>query len=59
YYYVKVLKAFLVVEDEPDLAGPNLGAGAKVGLFALAFAVIALGLFPEDVMQFIRFGVIR
>lgn len=59
YYYVKVLKAFLVVNDEPGLAGPNLGVGAKVGLFALAFAVIALGLFPEPVMEFIRLAVIR
>ena len=59
YYYVRVLKAFLVSEDEPSSALENdihIGPGVRLWLFALAGLVLALGIFPGPAMDFLRAG---
>lgn len=59
YYYVRVLKAFLVSEDEPSAAledGVRIGPGVRLWLFALAVLVIGLGIFPGPAMDFLRAG---
>ena len=58
YYYVRVLKVFLVSEDEPTLLedGARIGPGVRLWFFALAVLVLALGIFPGPAMEFLRTG---
>jgi NADH-quinone oxidoreductase subunit N len=53
FYYVKVLKAFLVYNDSPTIQKMKLDKGEFYGLIILAVLVIGLGLFPQVLVQFI------
>ena len=52
YYYLRVLKAFLVVpaDDGAAIAPSKIGWAAGITLCSLALAVVALGLWPEPVL---------
>ena len=54
YYYVKVLKVFLVFEDQANALRLKLESVLAFCIFALAGSVLALGLYPEPFIQFIR-----
>ena len=52
YYYLRVLKAFLVVSDEDCEAKPvTVDAAAGLAIFALAFITLSLGLWPEPLLN--------
>ena len=52
YYYLRVLKAFLVVTDEENEAKPvAIGTSARLTLFTLAAVLVALGLWPEPLLD--------
>ena len=53
FYYVKVLKAFLVADDSPTLAPIKLGKLEGFGLFVLAALVVGLGIYPTALVGFI------
>ena len=50
YYYLKVLKAFLVVDEEsrPEVESNPV---VRMALIILALGVIGLGLFPQPVLD--------
>mgnify|MGYP001467111725 CR=1 FL=1 len=52
YYYLRVLKAFLVApaDDGAAIAPSKIGWAAGVTLCVLALAVVALGLWPEPLL---------
>ena len=58
YYYLRVLKAFLVVPADDGEAAPvapvKTGWAAGVTLCVLAMAVLALGLWPEPLLALLR-----
>ncbi|MCB1123305.1 MAG: NADH-quinone oxidoreductase subunit N, partial [Verrucomicrobiae bacterium] len=54
FYYVKVLKAFLVSNEQPAIQKMTLDKGEFYGLIILAVLVIGLGLFPSVLVEFIR-----
>ena len=52
YYYLRVLKAFLVVTDEDNEAKPvAVGTTAGLSIFALAAILVVLGLWPEPLLN--------
>ena len=52
YYYLRVLKAFLVVTDEDNEAKPvAVGTTAGLNIFALAAILVVLGLWPEPLLN--------
>ena len=52
YYYLRVLKAFLVATDEDAEAKPvPVGAAAGTAIFVLAATLVALGLWPEPLLN--------
>ena len=52
YYYLRVLKAFLVVTDEDNEAKPvAVGTAAGLSIFALAAILVMLGLWPEPLLN--------
>ena len=53
YYYLKVLRAFLVT-GEPALPPVRVGTNAWVVLVMLAVLVVALGLWPEPLLEWLR-----
>ena len=50
YYYLKVLKAFLVF-DEEDRPVVEINPVVHMALIILALGVIVLGLFPQPVLD--------
>ena len=56
YYYLRVLKAFLVApaDDGAAIAPSKIGWAAGVTLCVLALAVVALGLWPEPLLGLLR-----
>jgi len=52
YYYLRVLKAFLVAPADyrAAIAPSKIGWAAGITLCSLALAVVALGLWPEPVL---------
>ena len=56
YYYLRVLKAFLVApaDDGAPIAPSKIGWAAGVTLCVLALAVVALGLWPEPLLGLLR-----
>ena len=56
YYYLRVLKAFLVApaDDGAAIASVKTGWAAGVTLCVLALAVVALGLWPEPLLDLLR-----
>jgi len=56
YYYLRVLKAFLVApaDDEAAIAPSKIGWAAGVTLCVLALAVVVLGLWPEPLLGLLR-----
>jgi len=56
YYYLRVLKAFLVApaDDGAAIAPVKTGWAAGVTLCVLALAVVALGLWPEPLLDLLR-----
>ena len=53
YYYVKILKAFLVSNDTPSLPTLNVGKAEGLGLIILAILVVGLGIYPTGLIEFI------
>ena len=53
FYYVKVLKAFLVSDDNPTLSPIQVGKFEGLGLIVLAVLVVGLGLYPTGLVDFI------
>ena len=53
FYYVKVLKAFLVADDNPSLAPIEVGKLEGFGLIILAILTVGLGLYPTGLVEFI------
>ena len=53
YYYVKVLKAFLVSNDTPGLPKLTIGKAEGWGLIILAILVVGLGIYPTGLIEFI------
>jgi NADH-quinone oxidoreductase subunit N len=53
FYYVKVLKAFLVSDDNPTLPQITVGRWESIGLFILALLVVGLGVYPTGLVDFI------
>ena len=52
YYYLRVLKAFLVVTNEDNEAKPvAVGTTAGLSIFALAAILVVLGLWPEPLLN--------
>ena len=52
YYYLRVLKAFLVVSNEDNEAKPvAVGTTAGLSIFALAAILVVLGLWPEPLLN--------
>ena len=52
YYYLRVLKAFLVLTDEDNEAKPvAVGTTAGLSIFALAAILVVLGLWPEPLLN--------
>ena len=55
YYYLRVLKAFLVVSGEDALAKPErAGNAAGFAIAALAVVIVALGLWPEPLLGLLK-----
>lgn len=58
YYYLRVLKAFLVAPSDDgkaaSIAPIKIGWAAGVTLCLLAIAVLALGLWPEPLLELLR-----
>ena len=58
YYYLRVLKAFLVAPSDDgkaaSIAPTKIGWAAGVTLCLLAIAVFALGLWPEPLLELLR-----
>jgi len=56
YYYLRVLKAFLVApaDDGAAITPSKIGWAAGVTLCVLALAVVALGLWPEPLLGLLR-----
>ena len=55
YYYLRVLKAFLVVSGEDALAKPErAGSAAGFAIAALAVVIVALGLWPEPLLGLLK-----
>ena len=56
YYYLRVLKAFLVApaDDGAAIAPSKIGWAAGVTLCVLALAVVALGLWPEPLLGLLQ-----
>ena len=56
YYYLRVLKAFLVTpaDDGAAIAPSKIGWAAGVTLCVLALAVVALGLWPEPLLALLK-----
>ena len=56
YYYLRVLKAFLVApaDDGAAIAPSKIGWAAGVTLCVLALAVVVLGLWPEPLLGLLR-----
>jgi NADH-quinone oxidoreductase subunit N len=56
YYYLRVLKAFLVApaDDGAPIVPAKIGWAAGITLCALAMAVVALGLWPEPLLGLLR-----
>lgn len=54
YYYLKVLRAFLVADGESAMPPVRIGTNAAVMLVVLAILVVALGVWPEPLLQFLR-----
>ncbi len=55
YYYLRVLKAFLVVSGEDALAKPERAENAAgFAIAALAVAIVALGLWPEPLLGLLK-----
>jgi len=56
YYYLRVLKAFLVApaDDGAAIAPSKIGWAAGVTLCVLALAVVALGLWPEPLLALLK-----
>lgn len=51
-YYLRVLKAFLVVTDEDNEAKPvAVGTTAGLSIFALAAILVVLGLWPQPLLN--------
>jgi NADH-quinone oxidoreductase subunit N len=53
FYYVKVLKAFLVSDDTPSLPKITVSKAEGFGLFILATLVVGLGIYPTGLIEFI------
>ena len=53
FYYVKVLKAFLVSDDTPSLPKITVSKAEGFGLFILAALVVGLGIYPTGLIEFI------
>lgn len=58
YYYVKILKAFLVSEEESSHLedAKEICPGVKLSIFALALLILGLGVYPEPLMELFRSG---
>ncbi|MDP7048146.1 MAG: NADH-quinone oxidoreductase subunit N [Verrucomicrobiota bacterium] len=55
YYYLRVLKAFLVVTDEDGEAKQvPVGIADRISIFALAAIIVALGLWPEPLLGLLQ-----
>lgn len=54
FYYIKILKAFLVSDDTPALPPINLGKAESIGLLVLALLVIGLGIYPTPLVDFLK-----
>ena len=55
YYYLRVLKAFLVVSGEDALAKPErAGSAAGFAIAALAVVIVTLGLWPEPLLGLLK-----
>ncbi len=53
FYYVKVLKAFLVSDGTPNLPQISIGKVEAFGLIILAILVVGLGVYPTVLVDFI------
>ncbi|MBH53629.1 MAG: hypothetical protein CMI18_04700 [Opitutaceae bacterium] len=53
FYYVKVLKAFLVSADTPKLPSIQITKAEGAGLLLLAVLVVYLGIYPTGLVEFI------
>ncbi|QXD24892.1 NADH-quinone oxidoreductase subunit N [Opitutia bacterium ISCC 51] len=53
FYYVKVLKAFLVSNDNPTLSSIQVGKLEGLGLIVLAVLTVGLGIYPTGLVEFI------
>ena len=53
FYYVKVLKAFLVADDDPTLSPIQVGNLEGLGLWVLAVLTVGLGVYPTGLVDFI------
>jgi NADH-quinone oxidoreductase subunit N len=53
FYYVKVLKAFLVSNDTPKSPEVTIGKAEGLGLIILAALVVGLGVYPTGLVDFI------
>ena len=58
YYYLRVLRVFLVNEEDPIPLEDEtrIGPGVRLWLFALAALTLLLGVFPGPAMEFLRAG---
>ena len=53
FYYIKVLKAFLVSTDAPKLPPIQITKAEGAGLLLLALLVVYLGIYPTGLVEFI------
>ena len=61
YYYLRVLKAFLVSEEKsPHLDdGVEIRPGVRLSVFCLAALVVALGIWPSPFMELLQAGFLK
>jgi NADH-quinone oxidoreductase subunit N len=54
YYYLKILKAVFVREETGEHDSSPVGLSASVAILVLALLTVALGVWPEPVVDYIR-----
>ncbi len=54
YYYLKILKAVFVREETGEMDNTPVGLPASVAILVLALLTVALGVWPEPVVEYIR-----
>ena len=51
YYYLKILKAMLVNEEDGEMDAAPIGTAAGLAVVVLVAAVVIVGLLPEPLMK--------